>query len=153
MTNDDREKANILVNFFSSVYTKEPEWTWMTKLSEIKAKKSPGPDTMHPRVVKEMADVLVNPFYLILQLTIKLSKIPTAWKLANVSAIYKNEGSKHCTENFRPISLTRIACKMLESIIREAILAYLKDNSLQSDKQFGFLGGQSTVLQLLRVTD
>ena len=29
MTNDNREKANILANYFSSVYTKEPEWTWI----------------------------------------------------------------------------------------------------------------------------
>ena len=123
------------------------------KLTKIKSNKSPGPDTMHPRVVKEMVDVLVSPFYLIFKLSVKLGKIPTAWKLANVSAIYKNKGSKHSPENFRPISLTRIARKILKSLIREVILAYLKDNSLLSDKQFGFLGGRSTVLQLLRVID
>ena len=176
MTNDDREKANILGNYFSSVYSKEPEWTWILeeeekpiirkelnlvitkeairkKMSELKANKSPGPDSMHPRVMKELVEVLVNPLYLIFQLSIKLGKIPTAWKLANVSAIYKNIGSKHCPEHFRPISLTSIACKILESIIREAILAYIKDNSILSDKQFGFLSGRSTVLQLLRVID
>ena len=108
---------------------------------------------MQPRVVKEMVDVLVSPFYLIFKLSVKLGKIPTAWKLANVGAIYKNKDSKHSPENFRPISLTSIACKILESIIREAILAYLRDNSLLSDKQVGFLVGRSTVLQLLRVID
>ena len=176
MTNKDREKANILGNFFSSVYTKEPEWTWILdedekprirkelkleitkeavrqELTKIKSNKSPGPDTMHPRVVKEMIDVLVSPFHLIFKLSVKLGTIPSAWKLTNVSAIYKNKGNKHSRENFRPISLTSIACKILELIMREAILAYLKDNSLLSDKQFGFLGGRSTVLQLLRVID
>ena len=155
MTNNDREKANILGNFFSSVYTKEPEWTWVLdkdekprirkelkleitkeavrqKLTKIKSNKFPGPDTMHPSVMKEMVDVLVSPFYLIFKLSIKLGKIPMPRKLANGSAIYKNKGSKHSPENFRPISLTSIACKILESIIREAILAYLKDNSLLS---------------------
>ena len=51
------EKANILGTFLSSVYTKEPEWTWILdddekpsitkelKLSEIKANKSPAADT------------------------------------------------------------------------------------------------------------
>ena len=122
-------------------------------MSELKANKSPGPDSMHPHVMKELVEVLVNPLYLIFQLSIKLGKIPTAWKLANVSAIYKNIGSKHCPENFRPISRTSIACKILESIIREAILAYIKDNPILSDKQFGFLSGRSIVLQLLRVID
>ena len=93
------------------------------KLTKIKSNKSPGPDTMHPRVVKEMVDVLVSPFYLIFKLSVKLGRIPTTWKLANMSAIYKNKGSKHSPENFRPISLISIACKILESIIREAILA------------------------------
>ena len=101
MTNDDREKANILGNYFSSVYSKEPEWTWILeeeekpiirkelnlvitkedirkKMSELKANKSPGPDSMHPRVMKELVEVLVNPLYLIFQLSIKLGKIPTA---------------------------------------------------------------------------
>ena len=99
MTN--REKANILGNLFSSVYTKEPEWTSILdedikprirkelkleitkeavrqKLTTIKSNKSPGPDTMHPHVVKEMVDVLVSPFYLIFKLSIKLGKIPAA---------------------------------------------------------------------------
>ena len=128
MTNNDREKAKILGNFFSSVYTKEPEWKWILdedekprvrkelmleitkeavreKLTKVKSNKSPGPDTMHTRVVKEMVDGLVSPFYLIFKLSIKLGKIPTTWKLANVNAIYKNKGSKHSPETFRPISL------------------------------------------------
>ena len=176
MTNDDHEKANILGKYFSSVYTKEPDWTWdlnqedkphireelqleitkeviSKKLGVLNVNKSPGPDTMHPRVVKEVAQMLIDPFFIIYQLSIKLGKIPKAWKLATVSAIFKNKGCKHNPENFRPISLTSIACKMLESIIRDSVLAYLKANAILSDKQFGFLGGRSTVLQLLRVID
>ena len=62
----------MLGNFFSSVYTKEPAWTWVLDkeeirsaqiLSEIKANKSLGLGTMHPRMVKEMVDLLVNTFY------------------------------------------------------------------------------------------
>ena len=41
----------------------------------------------------------------------------------------------------------------MESIIRDSMMKYLRSNSLLSDKQFGFLGGRSTVLQLLTVVD
>ena len=56
-------------------------------------------------------------------------------------------------ENYRPISLSRIACKMLESIIRDSIITYLMANKILTAKQFGFLRGRSTILQLLNVVD
>ena len=108
---------------------------------------------MHPRVVKELSLVIVNLFYYIFNLSIKTGKIPSAWKLGSISAIYKNKGSKHCVENYRPISLSSIACKMLESIIRDSFMTYLMANKILTAKQFGFLRGRSTILQLLRVVD
>ena len=83
----------------------------------------------------------------------KTGKVPSAWKLGSISAIYKNKGSKHNVENYRPISLSSIACKILESIIRDSIMEYLKANKILSEKQFGFMRGRSTVLQLLKVVD
>ena len=75
-------------------------------------------------------------------------KLPRTWKDASISAIHK-KGSKQRAWNYRPVSLTSIVCKILESFIREAIVDYMKENLLFSDKQFGFIGGRSTSLQLL----
>ena len=142
MTTNDQEKAEVLGRFFSNVYTKEPDWTWMfdnetkpfikeelnvkitKELIEIKLRgmninKSPGPDLMHPRVIKEIAFAGIDPFYIIFDLSLKLGKIPSAWKRASVTPIYKNKGSKQEAGNYRPISLTCIACRMMESIIRD----------------------------------
>ena len=83
----------------------------------------------------------------------KTGKIPKEWKIALVSAIYKRKGDKHNPVNYRPISLTSIVCKILESIIRDSLMKYLKANGILSDRQFGFLAGRSTTLQLLRVVD
>ena len=176
MTTDDHQKANISGEYFSSVFVQEPDWSWIPneeekpnvkkelrlditkeiikeKLQELNVNKSPGPDNLHPRVFKEIASVLVNPLFMIFNLTIKHSKIPSAWKLASITAIYKNKGSKHSAENYRPISLTSIACKIMESFIRDSMLNYLKANDILSNEQFGFLRGRSTVLQLLKVVD
>ena len=53
----------------------------------------------------------------------------------------------------RPISLTSIASKVLESCLRDSMLHHLKVNNFLSNKQFGFLGGRSTTMQLLKVMD
>jgi hypothetical protein len=42
---------------------------------------------------------------------------------------------------------------MLESLIRDDIVQHLKENKLLSNKQFGFMKGRSTTLQLLKVLD
>ena len=55
--------------------------------------------------------------------------------------------------NYRPISLTCIVCKVLETIVRESIVKHMQVHKLYSNKQFGFISGRSTVLQLLKVLD
>ena len=42
---------------------------------------------------------------------------------------------------------------MIESIIKDHLVKYLKDNNILLNKQYGFLLGQSAVLQLLNVLD
>ena len=74
------------------------------------------------------------------------------WKSANISTIFK-KGSKLDISNYRPISLTCICCKIMESIIKDEIFSFLMENNLLSQTQFGFIKGRSTVLQLLKVLD
>ena len=47
--------------------------------------------------------------------------MPADWKFANVSPIHK-KGSRAMANNYRPVSLTCLASKIMESIIRDAIL-------------------------------
>ena len=44
-------------------------------------------------------------------------------------------------------------CKVLEHLIKNHIIEYLEQNGLISDKQFGFVRGRSTGLQLMEVTN
>ena len=44
-----------------------------------------------------------------------------------------------------------ILCKIMESIIRDNVVNHMNKNKLFSDKQFGFISGRSTTLQLLHV--
>ena len=53
--------------------------------------------------------------------------------------------------NYRSVSLTCVICKLLESIIRDHIMEYLLQNKLLSNRQYGFIKGRSTLLQLLNI--
>ena len=63
------------------------------------------------------------------------------------------KGVKSYVCNYRPISLRCIVCKVMESIIRDKIIKYFNDNELLTEKNFGFLKGRSTVIQLLQILD
>ena len=77
-------------------------------------------------------------------------QLPHDWRNAVVVPIHK-KGAKNDPSNYRPVSLTSIICKILESIIREELLGHLRANNLISEHQYGFMPGRSCTLQLLDV--
>lgn len=76
-------------------------------------------------------------------------EIPTSWKKSIIVPIFK-KGIKSDVKNYRPISLTSIICKLMESLIKDNLLSYLSQNNLIYPKQYGFLPKRSTNTQLLR---
>jgi len=122
------------------------------KLKCLNPYKSPGPDCMYPKVLKEAGASIKQPLTSIFRTSVREGKIPKQWKVAHISAIFK-KGNKSDPLNYRPVSLTSIVCKILESIIRDHVVAYIKSVNKFSSKQFGFIQGRSTVLQLLQVID
>ena len=105
---------------------------------------------MHPRVIQEIAESINTPITLIFRTSLKLRELPDQWKHASVCALFK-EGTKTKLQNYRPVSLTSIICKTFERHIRDHIIEHMKQNNLLSEKQFGFISGRSTTLQLFHV--
>ena len=140
MTKSDFEKAQVLSDFFKSVYTEEgtgplPDVNIENVLSmprvnitqdgvkkaleNLNGNKSQGPDGMHPRILKELAEELSYPLYKIFKRSISEGKIPDKWREAEVRAIFK-KGKKTEPGNYRPVSLTSIICKVLEGFLRNS---------------------------------
>ena len=141
--------------FVVDSYIEEPlitESAIRKKLAELNRTKSPGFDEIHPHVLAELSEVLTEPLHIIFSSTIAESELPEDWKEARVTALFK-KGDKKKVENYRPVSLTCIACKVLESIIRDDIISHMTSNNLISDRQYGFVKGRSTSLQLLKVLE
>ena len=78
-------------------------------------------------------------------------KLPESWKGANVTPLHK-KGPKKLAENYRPIGLTSIVCKM-DKFIRDCILDHMERHNLFTTHQHGFRKGRSCVTQLIEVLD
>ena len=118
-------------------------------LKNMDGNKSPSPDGYHPCFIKELADFIIEPIGIIFRNSMESGTIPSQWKEARVSAIYKK--GKKLASNYRPVSITSVLCRILEKLIRNQIVEYMQSENLLSDLQFGFIKGRSTSLQLLNI--
>ena len=119
------------------------------EIMQLNTNKSCGPGEIHPRLLIEVADIISSPLGILIIKTQKDGNMPQEWKKANVSPIYKN-GARNRAEKYRPISQTSIVCKIMELLIKEAVMHHILSNISLSPKQYGFISGRSTVTQLLR---
>jgi len=78
--------------------------------------------------------------------------LPDDWRTAHVVPIFK-KGSRTDKANYRPVSLTSIPCKIMESMIKEQMLAYLDTNSVVTDAQHGFVSSRSCLTNLLEALE
>ena len=81
-------------------------------------------------------------------LSLHSSKMPEEWKIGEISAILQ-KGNQRAPMDYRTVSLTRIVCKLLESLVREEIIWHMRSNKLFSPYRYGFKDKRSTTLQLL----
>ncbi|KAI8500844.1 hypothetical protein Bbelb_216620 [Branchiostoma belcheri] len=170
----DAEKAEVLNYFFASVFTAEDmtimpsidsipvasrledidisEEKVFEKLSELNQSKSAGPDNIHPRLLKELARHLCIPLNILFKKSLEAAKLPEGWKQAHVTPIHK-KGNRSTPGNYRPVSLTSVVGKVMESIIRDSLVDHMMRNSLFTDAQHGFVPGRSCMTQLLVCTE
>ena len=156
----DEGMAELLNEYFVSVYTKEDLQEIPSvpivyqgsnplrkinitiervreKIRKLNGNKSPGPDGFYPREIKEVENELAPHFYDIYKASLEQRKAVSDWKLQNITPLFK-KGSKNNPGNYRPVSLTSVPGKMLESIIAEDITQHLQSKNLITDSQHSF---------------
>ena len=74
----------------------------LEKLKYLNTAKSVGPDDVHAMVLKTLSGVLCKPLAIIFSNSLKLGVLPSIWKKAIISAMYK-KGSKNLPSNYRPV--------------------------------------------------
>jgi hypothetical protein len=108
-----KEKAEVLANFYSRVFTRKPdgdipqlepcqiqypftesnfEESEVRKLLlGINPNKSPGPDGLHPKALKELTNVITEPLAIICNVSKDTGIVPNIWKLGNIVALFKKK--------------------------------------------------------------
>lgn len=81
------------------------------------AHRSMGPEGIHPRVLKELADVIARPLSNIFQQSSECGEVPVDWRMANIVSIFK-KGKKE-----DPVSLTSVPGKIILGVSEK----HLKD--------------------------
>ena len=114
------------------------------KMKKMKDNKSPGVDGIPPKLLKEIVEQISTPLA-------KLSLegiVPSEWKEANIAPLFK-KGPRNKPENYRPVSLTSVVCKLLETLIRDHMVEFLVKHKLINTSQHGFLKARSCLTNLL----
>lgn len=114
--------------------------------------KACGPDDLPNFLFKSYAGLISKYLKLIFDKSLLEASLPDVWKTGIVVPVYKS-GPRSNVSNYPPISLTSIACKILEHILSTSIVAHLNTNSAIMSCQHGFRKGFSCVTQLLEFTN
>ena len=93
----------------------------VNKIKLLNENKAWGPDDIHPKLLKECINQVKTPLYHIFSKSLATAELPLDWKKANVIPIFK-KGNEHSPLKYRPISLTPIICKLMETIIRDSMI-------------------------------
>ena len=154
---DSLDKAEILNTQFISVFTKEdssfipklfgPNYPTIDPLiinqngvekllSGLNPSKAAGPDQIPCRILKELSVELAPIFAALFRQSLNTGALPSLWSQAFVSPIYK-KGPRCMPENYRPVSLTCVSCKLFEYILCRHIRNHLDRHGILTPLKLG----------------
>ena len=99
-------------------------------LSNIKPFKASGPDDIPAYLLKEIAYQIAPSVMMVFQASLNQCELTADWKVAHVVPVFK-KGDKSSPNNYRPISLTCLCCKILEHIVYSNIFTHLNQHYLR----------------------
>ena len=86
-----------------------------------------GSDEISARILKETSKEITEVMTLLFQASLTQSDIPNPWRETLISLLLKVEKKDHKeAENYRPIRLTSISCKVLKHILHINTMKHLE---------------------------
>ena len=118
------------------------------KIKAMKDNKSPGAAGIVSKLLMETVEQINIPLAKVFNLSLKEEVIPFQWKEANIMPLFK-KGSRDKSENYRPVSLTSVICKLLERLIKDHMVDFLVRHKLLNPSQHGLLKVRSCLINML----
>ena len=107
------------------------------KIRDMKDNKSHGVDGIPPKLLLEIVEQISIPLATVFNMSLEKGIVPLEWKEANIIPLFK-KGSRNKSENYRPVSLTSVICKLLERLIKDHLVDFLVKNRLINPSQTCF---------------
>ncbi|PKU32183.1 rna-directed dna polymerase from mobile element jockey- hypothetical protein [Limosa lapponica baueri] len=107
---------------------------------------------MHPRVLRELAEVIAGSLSIIFERSWRTGEAPKDRRKANVTPVFK-KGKKEDLGNYRPVSLTSIPGKMMEQLVLGVISKHMEETKAIRSSQHGFTKGNSGLTNLIAFYD
>ena len=121
-------------------------------LNGLKTNKATGLDNIPARILKLAAPSISDSLAYLFNLSLTTGKVPSEWKRAKVSAIFK-KGSKLDIGNYRPISVLPVISKILERLVHQQLYSFLAENNILCSDQSGFRKHHSTQTSLHNIIE
>ena len=122
--------------------------TFGKQLLKLREDKASWPYDIGPKLLSHLSEEVSQLLYVIYRKSLDTGVVPDDWRRANVSPIFKS-GNRGKAENYRPVSLTCVLCKVFEMVLRDALVQFLEERQLLVDSQHGFRKGRSCLSNLL----
>ena len=122
------------------------------ELSKLKSSKATGLDKIPAKLLKDASSVIAKPITYLINLTISSGEIPSQWKEAKVTPIFK-AGKKDDENNYREISVLPLVSKVMERAVQVQLLAFFEVNKVLSVYQSGFCKKRSTETAVVHLVD
>jgi len=122
--------------------------TLQKAFKKLKSNTASGQDDLPQIMFIHLSGCLAEPLSLMCTSFMSVGEVPGDWQKAIITPIHKS-GLASVVPNYLPIALTRVACKIMERIIVENTLKFLKEHNIINKEQHGFLAGKSTITNLL----
>ena len=167
---DSVNKANIMGDQFSSVFTQE-DVSELPDLGQSRTPSTPPIKVNIKGVLKLLWDIRPHKAWQhfwkvaersrrrisswlahLFQISIENGTIPLGWKSALVTPVFK-KGDWSSPSNYRPISLKSFVCKTLEHVIQPSVISHFERNNILTDCQHGFHKRRSCETQLILTID
>ena len=122
------------------------------ELSKLKSSKATGLDKIPAKPLKDASSVIAKPISYLINLTISSGEIPSQWKEAKVTPIFK-AGKKDDENNYRPISVLPLVSKVMERAVQVQLLVFFEVNKILSVYQSAFRKKHSTETAVVHLVD